>query len=113
MYQQIKFHLDEHIDPDIAWALRRHGIDVTTTADAGLRGTDDQTQLGFAKSEKRVLVTHDTDFLTLVKGDSSHPGIVFSSMSALSVGEMIGSLILIHAVLTPDEISGRVQYMFK
>jgi len=38
MSARIKYHLDEHIDPDIAKALLRHGIDVTTTLDAGLRG---------------------------------------------------------------------------
>jgi hypothetical protein len=35
--EQIRFHLDEHIDPNIARGLRRYGIDVTTTVDAGLR----------------------------------------------------------------------------
>jgi Domain of unknown function (DUF5615) len=37
----IRFHLDEHINPAIANALRRRGIDVTTTADVGLQGTMD------------------------------------------------------------------------
>lgn len=36
MPQAIRFHLDEHVDPAIADGLRRHGIDVTTTLDAGL-----------------------------------------------------------------------------
>lgn len=27
----IRFHLDEHIDPAVAAALRRVGVDVTTT----------------------------------------------------------------------------------
>jgi len=37
MAERIRFHLDEHVDPDIARALRRHGTDVTTTVEAGLR----------------------------------------------------------------------------
>ena len=32
MAERIKFHLDEHVDPDIARALRRHGIDVGAVA---------------------------------------------------------------------------------
>jgi hypothetical protein len=43
--ERIRFHLDEHIDPDIAAALRRHGVDATTTTDAGLRAANDDAQL--------------------------------------------------------------------
>lgn len=52
MAERIRFHLDEHIDPDIAAALRRHGVDVTTTVDAGLRTAGDDAQLEFAKSQQ-------------------------------------------------------------
>jgi len=40
--EQIRFHLDEHIDSNIARGLRRYGIDVTTTVDAGLRTKSDE-----------------------------------------------------------------------
>ena len=48
MAERIRFHLDEHMDPDIAAALRRHGIDATTAVEAGLRAASDDTQFGFA-----------------------------------------------------------------
>jgi len=35
MNERIRFHLDENVDPVIALALRRYGIDVTTSVDAG------------------------------------------------------------------------------
>ncbi len=38
---RIAYHLDEHIDPRIAEALRLHGVSVTTTVDADLRTADD------------------------------------------------------------------------
>jgi hypothetical protein len=38
MPQTICFHLDENCTKAIAWGLRRHGIDVTTTPEAGLLG---------------------------------------------------------------------------
>ena len=40
MARTIRFHLDEHCDPAIAAGLRLHGVDVTTTADAGLISAD-------------------------------------------------------------------------
>lgn len=46
MSRKIRFHLDEHIDRDIARALRLYGIDVTTTVEAGLRTKMDEQQYG-------------------------------------------------------------------
>ena len=63
MAKRIRFHLDEHIDPDIAAALRRHGIDVTSMREVGLRTADDGAQLEFARTQQRVIVTDDADFL--------------------------------------------------
>ena len=36
MPKTIRFHLDEHAADAIARSLRHQGIDITTTADAGL-----------------------------------------------------------------------------
>jgi hypothetical protein len=67
--------LDEHVDPDIAKALPRYGIDVTTTVDAGLRTEDDPVHLDFIRRKGRVVVTHDADFLRYASRNSDHPGI--------------------------------------
>jgi hypothetical protein len=45
MAGRIRFHLDERVDVAIARALRRHGVDVTTTVEAGLRTASDEEQL--------------------------------------------------------------------
>lgn len=111
MAERIRFHFDEHIDPDIARALRRHGVEITTTVDARLVSRSDQDQLDYARTSGRVLVTHDTDFLRMASRDSDHPGIVYSHRTALSVGEMIRRLILVFEVLGPDEIRGRVEFL--
>ena len=57
MSEQIRFHLDEHIDSNIARGLRRYGIDVTTTVDAGLRTKSDESHLAFIRLEQRVIVS--------------------------------------------------------
>ena len=107
MPERIRFHLDEHVDPDVARALQRYGIDVTTTVGAGLRTQSDVAQLDFARRAQRVLVTHDADFLRV----SQHAGIAYGARVPRSLGEMIRSLILIYEVLTPDEMVNRVEYL--
>lgn len=52
MDDRIRFHLDEHIDPDIARAIRKYGVDVTTTADAKL--SISLTWRIYRLSEKRI-----------------------------------------------------------
>lgn len=111
MADRIKFHLDEHVDPDIARALRRHGIDVTTTVEADLRTADDPDHLDFIRREGRVVVTHDADFLRYASQSRDHPGIAYCHMGARSIGEIIRGLILIYEVLTPEEMAGHVEYL--
>ena len=65
MTDRIRFHLDENVDPDVAKALSRHGINVTTTFGVGLLAKDDDAQLAYARQENRVIVTHDADFLRM------------------------------------------------
>ena len=59
MAKTIRFHLDEHVEPAIAAGLRRRGIDVTTSADAGLLGADDTDHVAFALGQDRVIFTSD------------------------------------------------------
>ncbi len=40
-----KFHLDEHVSSALAAALRMHGFDVSTAADAGLLEAEDEVTL--------------------------------------------------------------------
>jgi predicted nuclease of predicted toxin-antitoxin system len=51
MPQTIRFHLDEHCPTALAEGLRRRGIDVTTTPEAGLMQATDEEQLAFARRE--------------------------------------------------------------
>jgi predicted nuclease of predicted toxin-antitoxin system len=111
MAERIRFHLDEQVDPDVARALRRYGIDVTTTVEVELRTKSDAAQLAFVRQEGRVLVTHDADFLRFADRSSDHPGIAYCHKTARSIGDIIRNLILIYEVLAPEEIVGRVEYL--
>ena len=110
MADRIRFHLNEHVDPAIALALRRAGIDVTTTIEVGLRTKDDVAHLKFALTEGRVIVTRDQDFLRFAAKMSGHAGIVFYTANQ-SMREVIEGLILIYEVMSPKEIVGYVEYI--
>jgi predicted nuclease of predicted toxin-antitoxin system len=84
---------------------------VITTAEAQLRTRDDSTQLQFAREQRRVIVTHDADFLRLANQGSEHCGIAYCRKGALSTGEIIRALILVHEVLGPDEMVGQVEFL--
>jgi predicted nuclease of predicted toxin-antitoxin system len=110
MADRIRFHLDEHVDPAIANALRRAGIDVTTTIEAGLRTQDDVAHLRFARNEARVIVTRDQDFLRLASSAFDHSGIIFYTANQ-SIREIIEGLILVYEVMLLSEIAGQIEYL--
>jgi hypothetical protein len=89
MPRTIRFHLDEHAPSALADGLRRRGIDVTTTTEAGLLSRTDEAHLIFALAENRMLFTHDEDFLRLHADGVSHAGIAYCHQEARSLGEII------------------------
>ena len=74
MPRTIRFHLDENCTKAIARGLRRQGIDVTTTSEAGLIGATDEEQAADALSKGRVIFTQDRDFLRIHTAGFHMPG---------------------------------------
>jgi predicted nuclease of predicted toxin-antitoxin system len=111
MPMAIRFHLDEHIDHDIARALRNRGIDVTTSADAELLSAPDEAHLAFALRESRVIFTHDPDFLASSSQGVAHAGIAFCASGSRNVGHIVRYLCLIHDCLESDEMRNRIEYL--
>ena len=111
MSSRIHFHLDEQVKSVIAREMRRRGIDVTTTVEAGLRTQSDEVQLDFICQEQRVLSTQDDDFLRIASRTNNHPGIVYCKQGTRSTGQIIEILVLIYEVYTPAEMVGRVEYL--
>jgi predicted nuclease of predicted toxin-antitoxin system len=81
-------HHDEHMDNAIVSGLRRRGIDVTTTVEAGLPEPSDPEQIECAAREGRVLVTCDRKISTHVRGDTNHAGIVILRPGRKMIGRM-------------------------
>ena len=84
---------------------------MTTTADAGLIGATDVTQLEFAASSGRILETQDNDFLRLHSQGTPHAGIAYCQQNSMSVGEMLRRLILVHDLLAAEEMAGRIEFL--
>jgi uncharacterized protein with PIN domain len=111
MARTIRFHLDENCDPRIAAGLRLHGVDLTTTAEAGLLRASDEEQLSFAAAEGRVIVTHDEDFLRMDAAGAVHCGIAYVRPEKRSLGEVIRWLALLWELLETAEMQGHVEYL--
>jgi len=108
---RIRYYLDEHVDPAVAEGLRRRGIDVTTTVEAGLTGATDEEQLGFAMADGRFCVTRDPDFLVLNSRGTTHVGIAYWHPRRRSVGQIVLDLTLLWRVATAEEMRGRVEFL--
>jgi predicted nuclease of predicted toxin-antitoxin system len=95
MPRTMRFHLDENCPRALAVGLRRRGIDVTSTPEAGLLEATDEVQTAHTLSEGRVIFTQDEDFLAIHASGTPHPGIAYCKKNTRSIGEIIRGLILI------------------
>lgn len=111
MATRIRLHLDEHVDPALAHALHRRRVDVTTTAEAGLRGASDRVQLAFAEVEGRVIVTNDSDFLRLHRAGISHAGIAFYGPKRRSIGSLVRAVMMLWETRGASEMRNQVHFL--
>ena len=105
-----RFYTDEHISKAVVAALRTSGVDVLTVPEAGTLGASDEEQLQRATGDGRVLVTQDRDFLRLAASGMHHAGIAYASQNR-TVGELVRGLLLIHDVLSTDEMNDHVEHL--
>jgi predicted nuclease of predicted toxin-antitoxin system len=111
MPRTIRHHLDENCHRAIGEGLRRRGVDVTTTPEAGLLNATDEQQLAFCQAENRVLFTQDHDFLRVHASGTANPGIVYCGKESRSIGEIIQGLVLIWEIMDPAEMANRVEFL--
>jgi len=107
----LRLHLDEHLSPAIAVALRARGIDVTASGDAQLLGRSDEDQLEYCRRTDRVIVTHDTDFLVLASRGVPHSGILFSRQEDATIGQMIRHLAVVAFCFSMEEMKNHIEYL--
>lgn len=102
--------MDEHIAKAVTEGLRRRGVDVVTVQELGSYAAEDLQHLERATQEGRVVVTQDTDFLRLHAAGVTHGGIVYAPQQT-PVSHMLRGLMLLHDVLTPEDMIRHVEFL--
>ena len=106
---KIRYYTDEHVSKAVVRALRRRGVDVLTTPEAGMLNARDEDHMTRARDEGRVIFTQDDDFLRLAAG-RVHAGIVYAAQ-ATPLRAIISGLMLIHQVLDATEMANHVEFL--
>ena len=105
------YYFDENMKSTIARELRRRGVDVLTTQEAGRAsmGIDDADQLAYATHLGRVLVTQEHREFGPLAGKHPHAGIIILQQPA-SIGKYIEFLEYAAKVLEPEYLQNRLEY---
>jgi predicted nuclease of predicted toxin-antitoxin system len=75
--RRVRFLVDESLGVEAARVLREHGWNAKFVSDLQLIGKDDRTVFAMAWRERRVILTHDRDFLDNRKfPPHRNPGVV-------------------------------------
>ena len=111
----LRFFFDECADEDVAGGLKRRGIDVLTTSEAGRKAFSDADQLEFVRRTGRVIYTTDPHFLVIVakwlEDGIEFSGVVYHAQGALTKGEAIRALPFLNEVYGPPDMLNRVEFL--
>lgn len=110
----IRFFTDEDIYNAITVALRRSRVDVCSTPEVGHRGQSDESQLEWALTEGRVIVTfnvaHFTELHTSwLRQGRHHAGIIVSSQRP--IGDVVRRLLHLFGTLDAESMCDRLEFL--
>ncbi|MBI4614955.1 MAG: DUF5615 family PIN-like protein [Planctomycetes bacterium] len=111
MGEPIRFYFDHHVPAAVADGLRRRGIDVLTSTEAGRSRARDLDLVRLSRDEGRVIVTFDEDFLVLAGEVEDHAGIVYCPATKYGIGQLIHALFLVHGVLDVVDMRNHVEFL--
>jgi hypothetical protein len=110
----IDLYLDEDVDVLLADLMRARGFRVTTTQAAGQVGKTDESQLAFATSQRKAILTHNrVHFEALAQGyfeeKKAHSGIIIAVRRRPK--ELSRRVLILLDSVTADEIENQVRYI--
>ncbi|MFH1265740.1 MAG: DUF5615 family PIN-like protein [Planctomycetota bacterium] len=107
--------MDHHVPSAVTRGLRRRGVDVLTAHEDGAADLDDEGLLARATELKRVVFTHDNDFLSIAdrwqQGGRLFCGVIYTHQQNVTVGQAIEQLQLIAEASEPGDIENQVQFI--
>lgn len=111
----LSLYFDEDVPIDIVKNLHSRGFDVLSTRGAGMLRQDDQAQLTFAVSQKRVLFTHNrSDFEQLhqryLTSGEMHYGIIVAKRRPRDE-VVVSKLLAFLNTVTAEEMHNQLRYL--
>ena len=111
---KLAFFTDEDVYAAVAIALRKNGFDATSTPEAGRLGESDDSQLSWAASQGRVLVTFNVAHFSAlhsvwIEDNRHHAGIVVSSQRP--IGETIRRLLHLATTVDAAAMKDRLEFL--
>lgn len=105
----LKILADENIALRVVAALRNEGIDVLSIYEEKLSGASDGEVLKLAKKEKRIILTHDKDFGSLIH----QPGLIHGGVILLRLRNQSPQNVIFHLIpflknIKINKIKGRL-----
>ena len=108
-------YFDHNMQHAVVTALRDRGLDILTSLEDGYDRQPDDRLLDRALTLRRILVTHDQDFLEIAArrlADSvEFPGIVFCHFTKSSIGGLVMDLEFIATATSFDELRNQVVWV--
>lgn len=108
-------YLDESVNPQIANGLRRRGITVTTSAEAGRLGTADEEQLSYAGQIGAVLLTHDSDFISIAEGlrakNIPHTCVIYAHLQKYGIGTVVKKVAALVSTNTVKALETQIVFL--
>ena len=111
---QIRFFTDEDVYGGVAPALRKAGFDAVSSPESGRLGESDESQLDWAASQGRALVTFNVAHFTAmhvtwVQQGKPHAGIIVSAQRP--IGDLIRRLIRLGNALDEIAMKSRLEFL--
>ena len=114
MSQELRYFTDEDIYGAVAAALRKLGVDAVSTPEVGRLAKSDESQLEWAATEGRALVTFNVAHFATLHADwlaqgRHHAGIVVSAQRP--IGDLLRRLQHLSATLDGDAMRDRLEFL--
>ena len=113
----ITIYLDEDAqDGDFVIALLFRNVDVLSSGDAGMNGSNDREQLDFASRQGRILFSYNVkDFSALhaeyLRSGKEHAGIILAHQQQFGIGEQMRRLLRLSSLLFAEEMQNRLEFL--